>query len=118
MLEKKDFCDQDMIAGLKEIGFPVKTMKIKGLDNGFEEQPVPVLLYEAQKWLRTFKQIEASAAWDSEAGKWFWYVVLMDYPDLSGIYVSRNSTYDLYETALSDGIKEVIQKIKNGEYDV
>ena len=47
MLNNKDYCDYETCVTLEELGFPIRRIKIKG-----KEKNVPILLYEAQKFLR------------------------------------------------------------------
>lgn len=71
-----------------------------------------VHLYEAQKFLRKEKRVEVNSCYDKGNDKWFYYVLFMDYPDLMGITASE-SKYDSYEEALLEGIKQIIEILKN-----
>ena len=111
MLESKDYCDYETWVALKELGysesFPLsKDYEVLGKD-------YDILLYEAQKFLREEKRVEVNSCYDKDNDKWFYYVLFMDYPDLMGITASE-SKYDSYEEALSKGIKETINILKDG----
>lgn len=104
MLNNKDYCDYDTCVALEELGFPIKRIKVKG-----EEKNVPILLYEAQKWLSKEKKIEVNATYDNVVElHWHWYMKSL---------INRNQTtsiinHDSYESALLAGIKEAIKILK------
>jgi hypothetical protein len=107
-LTEKDYCDYDTSITLGELGFPLKRMKVKNfIDGEFSESIVTVLLYEAQKWLREEKEIAVFVTYDKNTSKWFATVINMD--SLETINMAR---CDLYEDALSEGIKEAVKILK------
>lgn len=107
MLTKKDYCDYDTCVAFEELGFPIKRIKVKG-----EEKHVPILLYEAQKWLREKKNIIVSVYYYSKTDKynehWYWILYQNGHEkDISGILGAT------YEEALLEGIKESIKILKD-----
>ena len=112
-LTEKDCCGQNIKDLLAEVGFPIRDYEFCFQGSGvlIKEK---VSLYEAQKWLREEKKVEVNALWDRIAEKWYSYVDFMYYPDLMGIEVAQ-SIYDFYEEALSEGIKEAVQRLKEEE---
>ena len=118
MLTEKDYCDYDTCVALDGLGFPFRKIKIKG-----EEKNVPILLYEAQKWLREEKRICVEV--DCCAGGYVWELCKAYHKDwFSGgttiytHYCEDNAInpllndcgkYDSYEEALLEGIKEAIK---------
>ena len=116
-LTKKDYCDYDTSIALGELGFPLKRMKVKNFINGeFSESIVTVLLYEAQKWLREEKQIEANASFDKMEDGWIAFIQRLDYPDMCGTDVF-STIYNTYESALLVSIKEAIEILKKENND-
>lgn len=115
MLDNKDYCDYDTCVALRELGFTLdmteKVYERNLMTNRYETIPKP-LLYEAQKFLRKNKRVEVNSCYDKGNDKWFYYVLFMDYPDLMGITASE-SKYDSYEEALLEGIKQIIEILKN-----
>lgn len=109
MLTEKDYCDYDTCVTLGELGFPLKRMKVKnGIDGKITEDTiVPVLLYEAQKWLREDKGLIVLVNHlMTQEGDWEW--------EISNKYRSLDMYYS-YEEALSEGIKESIEILKEKE---
>lgn len=109
MFKNEDFCDQTIINGLKEIGFPFKTMRVKGVDNKLSEQILPVTLYEVQKWLRNtrgiFVLIEAPYKTENGLG---WSYTCCNKPitdEDDEVCFATGGLYDSYEEALMEGIK-------------
>ena len=99
MLENKDYCDYDTCVALEELGFSIRIIKVKG-----EEKHVPILLYEAQKWLREVKGVIVLVHHlMTEEGDWEW--------EISYRYRSKGM-YHSYEEALSEGIKEAVKILK------
>ena len=121
MLTEKDYCDYDTYVALKELGFPIRRIKVKGI-----EKNVPILLYEAQKWLREEKEVYVTVIpeyndyrpikgvkYRLEVAHWkddeFGYETIewLDEECLHTII-----TFDSYEEALSEGIKEAVKILK------
>lgn len=105
-LTEKDYCDHDTTVAFEELGFPIRRIKVKGT-----EKNVPISLYEAQKFLRKEKKIDANAFYDNMDAAWRFYVLEIDSPDLSGTH-AYNDTYMSYEEALLEGFKEAIKLLK------
>jgi hypothetical protein len=106
MLTEKDYCDYDTTVALEELGFPIRRIKVKG-----KEKNIPILLYEAQMFLREEKKIDANAFYDNMDAAWRFYVLEIDSPDLSGTH-AYNDTYMSYEEALLEGFKESVKLLK------
>lgn len=130
MLTEKDYCDYETCVALKELGY-------KGISRFFyatKESPLrrysydqilttriadavghtlAISLYVAQKWLREEKNIEANASFDKKDNGWITFIQRLDYPDLCGTDV-LSTVYNTYEAALSEGIKEAIKILKDG----
>lgn len=108
MLKKCDYCDYDTSITLGKLEFPLKRMKVKNLIEGqFSESIVPVLLYEAQKWLREEKKIEVLVLSKGMIGAPYdVQVYTEDYVIQEGI------EYNSYEEALLEGIKEAVEILK------
>ena len=68
-------------------------------------------LYEAQKWLREEKNIEANASFDKMEDGWIAFIQRLDYPDLYGTDVF-STVYNTYESALLVSIKEAVKILK------
>ena len=101
MLENKDYCNHDTCVALEELGFSIRRIKIKG-----EEKHVPILLYEAQKWLREEKGIIVDTIINYTTQE-FDYLVSTWTQDRC-----RGNEYTTYENALLRGIKEAVKKLK------
>lgn len=118
MATNKDYCDFATCVALKELGYNYPLELITDyfgvLDIPFHDQKIH--LYDAQKWLRKEKQIEVNAAWDNEKSYWFWYINEMTDIDYYNSIVSK-STYNSYEEALLEGIKEAIKILKKDDND-
>ena len=144
MLTKNDFCDYDTCVALKELGynrgayayyFPnhkedliFNTHQMRGCSinemlKGYNTYPKDVMghelidaptLWEAQKWLREEKKIVVLVGFDfcpiiSEI-VYNWVIVV------NGNSAKKSSyTYDCFEEALSDGIKEAVKILKENE---
>ena len=114
MLTEKDYCDYETSRELKELGF------IAGLgedncghclyDDAWHDQVDRPLLYEAQKWLREEKEIAVFAIYDKNTSKWFATVINMD-----SLETTNTVRYDLYEEALSEGVREAIKILKEDD---
>lgn len=119
MLTEKDYCDYDTCVALKELGFTLdmteKVYERNLMTNRYETIPKP-LLYEAQKWLREEKNIEANASFDKMEDGWIAFIQRLDYPDMCGTDVF-NTMYNTYESALLVSIKEAIEILKKENND-
>ena len=120
MLTEKDYCDYETCVALEELGFPIRRIKVKG-----EEKHVPILLYEAQKWLREEKDIhievyacaggyiyELCKAYKSDSfsgGTTIYTPNDVDNPKLNDA-----GRYDDFETCLLEGIKKAVKVLKDG----
>ena len=120
-MTEKDYCGYDTRVALEELGFPIRRIKVKGV-----EKIVPILLYEAQKFLRKEKEIcvEVYAC----AGGFMWELCKPFRTDsFSGgttIYVTDDEDnpklndcgkFDEWEDALEDGIKMAVKVVKERE---
>ena len=111
MLTEKDYCDYETCVALEELGFPIRRIKVKG-----KEKHVPILLYEAQKWLREEKKVDVLVYLDDLKG-YFPFIRIWDgswktfinLEEMEGKKVTYSSNY---EEALSEGIKEAIEILK------
>lgn len=120
MLTEKDYCDKDTCVTLKELGLNnVTEARLSISAKVFDLKPEPyielspkILLYEAQKWLREEKYIEANASFDKMEDGWIAFIQRLDYPDLCGTDVF-SIVYNTYESALSKSIKEAVKILKN-----
>ncbi len=130
MLTEKDYCDKDLSDALKESGFPTKMTFIG--EQATIEIPInsgQISLYEAQKWLREEKEVYVTVI-----------PVYNDYRPVKGVkyrlevaHWKDNEfgyetiewldeecphtiiTFDSYEEALSEGIKEAVKILKENE---
>ena len=112
MLTEKDYCDYETSVALKELGYPTKMTFV----NEFGSIEIPInsgliQLYEAQKWLREEKQIEANASFDKMDDGWIAFIQRLDYPDLCGTDIF-STVYNTYESALLVSIKEAVKILK------
>ena len=125
MLTEKDYCDYDTCVTLGELGFPLKRMKVKnGIDGKITEDTiVPVLLYEAQKWLREVKDIyievyscargyiyELCKAY--KPGSFSGGTIIYTPDDFNNPKLNNAGEYDDFEMCLLEGIKESIEILK------
>lgn len=99
MLTEKDWCDENTSHELWQLGLVPDT---------FYDGPI-VLLYEAQKFLREEKKIEIVILGDEYCGGPYFVDV---YNDGGPIQIGHKS-YTVYEDALLDGVKFVIEYLKN-----
>lgn len=127
MLNSKDYCDKDLTAVLKELGYPTKITFIG--EQATIEIPINsglISLYEAQKWLREAKEVYVTVIpeyndyrpikgvkYRLEVAHWkddeFGYETI-EWKDEDYTV----SLFETYEEALSEGIKEAV-KILKGE---
>lgn len=102
MLTEKDYCDYDTCVALEELGFPIRRIKVKG-----KEKYVPILLYEAQKWLREKHQIHIMVDRFGQDHMW-----CIKEKGAIGITHQDYEDYVNYESALLGGIKYAIKLLK------
>ena len=103
MLTEKDYCDYETSIALYELGYDCQVIHL------IAEK---ITLYEAQKWLREEKNIEANASFDKMEDGWIAFIQRLDYPDLCGTDVF-STVYNTYESALSESIKGTIKILKS-----
>ena len=101
MLTEKDYCDLDTSHELWVMGLEPEA---------YYDGPL-ILLYEAQKWLREEKNIEANASFDKTDDGWIAFIQRLDYPDLCGTDIF-STVYNTYESALLVSIKEAVKILK------
>ena len=128
MLTEKDYCDYDTCVALEELGLssvnnecfqskivskeiPLKFFDTTLQSTSLEYAPI-ISLYEAQKWLREEKKIEVNASFDKDSDGWIGFIQRLDYPDLMGTDF-LTPVFNSYEEALLEGIKEVIEILKD-----
>lgn len=124
MLENKDYCDYDTCVALKELGysesFPLsKDYEVLGKD-------YDILLYEAQKWLREEKEAYVTIIPEyNEFGpikgvKYrlevaYWKDDEFGYETIEWLDEECPHTiitFDSYEEALSEGVREAVKLLK------
>ena len=106
MLTKKDYCDYDTCVALKELGYPLIAKEVR-----YEDKAVfvpGVLLYSAQKWLREDKKIEVVVLGEKEIGGPYYANIYTE----SGYAGYVHKPCEKYEEALSEGIKEAVELLK------
>ena len=112
MLTEKDYCNYDTCVALKELGYPMLDNPLGFIIN--ELQIRPVLLYEAQKWLREKGIdicIEVNTKNDRLSDKY--YNVCISYMSrIKREYQYLNENFNSYEEALLEGIKEAVKLLK------
>ena len=101
MLDNEDYCDYDTCVALEELGFPIRRIKVKG-----KEKNIPILLYEAQKWLREEKGVIVGIINNFTIQAFDYYVSTWEEDRY------RGNKYSSYEDALQRGIKEAIKLLK------
>jgi hypothetical protein len=111
MLTDKDYCDYETCVTLNGLGFPFRKIKVKGI-----EKNVPISLYEAQKWLREEKGIFVyiDVPWKTDDGLGWSYFCCnkpMTEEDKEVCFAS-GGFYDSYEEALSEGVCQAIEILK------
>lgn len=123
MLTEKDYCDYDTCVALEELGYPRYHY-----DNGGELDKIlrMVTLYNAQKWLREEKEVYVTVIpeyndycpikgvkYRLEVAHWkddeFGYETI-EWLDEECPHTII--TFDSYEEALSEGIKEAVKILK------
>ena len=106
MLTEKDYCDYETCVALKELGFPIRRIKVKG-----EEKHVPILLYEAQKFLREEKNIIVDVFVDDDSDTPITYNVHKD----GECVIHHHGRYFAikdWSLALLEGIKVAVKILK------
>ena len=118
MASDKDYCDYATCVALKELGYNYPLELITDyfgvLDVPFHDKKIH--LYDAQKWLREEKNIEANASFDKMEDGWIAFIQRLDYPDMCGTDVF-STIYNTYESALLVSIKEAIEILKKENND-
>lgn len=132
MLTEKDYCDLDLSLALKEAGYIGQGRCYYDLDkepNKLRHFGIQVLttrcaealnfilavhLYDAQKWLREEKKLIVLVGFDfcpiTSEIVYNWVIVV------NGNSAKKSSyTYDYFEEALSEGIKEAVKILKEME---
>ena len=109
MITEKDYCDTDTCVALEKLGFPIRRIKVKR-----EEKHVPILLYEAQKFLREEWGVHITINYMYHLNEHSFGVTLRfvgkALRDSGALY--DTTKYSTYEEALNEGIKEVIKLLK------
>jgi hypothetical protein len=105
MLTKKDYCDYDTRIALEELGFPIRSIIVKG-----EEKNVPILLYEAQKWLREDKGIGITIFHNyyHDTHEIFYTIEMYN----TKHWLTTFGEFEDWNVALLEGIKEAIKLLK------
>ena len=116
MLTEKDYCDYETSIALEELGFPLKRIKVKNFIDGEFSNSVPVLLYEAQKFLREEKGIFVyiDVPWKTDGGLG-WSHFCCNKPmteEDKEVCFASGGFYDSYEEALLEGVREAIKILK------
>lgn len=119
MLTEKDYCDYETCVALKELGYPMLDNPLGFIIN--ELQIRPVLLYEAQKWLREEKRIcveidccASGYVWElckAYRNDWFSGGTTI-YDNAIDAMLKDCNRYESYEEALLEGIKEAVKLLK------
>ena len=102
MLTEKDYCNNDITVVLEELGFPIRRIKVKG-----KEKNIPILLYEAQMWLREERGILLQPTYLELSDEWI--CVIHDKNKRHGYSTQKQKDY---EETLFEGIKEVVKILK------
>ena len=107
MLENRDYCDYETCVALKELGFPIRRIKVKGI-----EKNVPILLYEAQKFLREEKDIDIQIMISDHNLRWYYVEIYRNgfCKTLKNGYAIKN--FITYEKALLEGVREAVKILK------
>lgn len=130
MLTETDYCDKDLTAALKDLGFPTKMVFIG--EQATIEIPINsglIKLYEAQKWLRKAKEVYVTVIPEYNDFRpikgvkyrlevTHWKDDEFGYETIEWLDEERPHTiitFDSYEEALSEGIKEAVKILKENE---
>ena len=103
MLTDKDYCDYDTCVALEEFGFSIRRIKVKG-----EEKRVPILLYEAQKWLREEKGVIVEVFVDDDSDTPITYNIHKDGECVCHHHGKYWSVKE-WSVVLSEGIKKAVK---------
>ena len=114
----EDYCTYEQSVALKELGFDWRCYTWYHWDswfgltrsgmyenhNMFEKSISAPTLAQAQKWLRDVKDLILCVGFDSQ---YYWYLCQSDGTVIDGD--DEISTYQTYESALSEGINRAIK---------
>lgn len=111
MLTEKNYCDYDTCVALKELGIGWENVPKKWAKRYFFTR---ITLYDAQKWLREEKKLIVLVGFDfcpiTSEIVYNWVIVV------NGNTAKKSSyTYDYFEEALSEGIKEAVKILKEND---
>ena len=101
MLSNKDYCDYETCVALEELGFPIRRIKVKG-----KEKNVPILLYEAQKFLREKKNLHIEITYSPAC----WTGKIYDLKKWD--YIKGFTFFESFEDTLHTLIKESVKILK------
>lgn len=101
MLNNKDYCDYDTCVTLEELGFPIRRIKIKG-----KEKNVPILLYEAQKFLREKANLHLEITYSPSC----WTGKIYDLKEWD--YIKGFTFFESFEETFHILIKEAVKILK------
>lgn len=124
MLTEKDYCDYDTCVALRELGYNYPQRLIPDYFGVFNEPQYDekIHLYDAQKWLREEKGIFSDIGLFNDGA--FYYCIRQKNNNYwAEIYKScfhddlfdDYGKFESYEEALSEGIKEAINILKENE---
>lgn len=105
MLTEKDYCDYETCVALEELGFPIRRIKVKE-----KEKHVPILLYEAHKWLREEHQLHIEVRYYQNL--WYEY----ELKEAEGKILAEGSAFKTYEDALSTAVYMATEHLKGKKY--
>ena len=119
MLTEKDYCDYETCVALRELGFTLdmteKVYERNLMTNRYETIPKP-LLYEAQKWLREGKHIDALVYLDDLKGYFpfikIWECFLKTFIILEEMEDKKVSYFVNYEEALAEAVRQAVKILK------
>ena len=101
MLSNNDYCDYETCVALEELGFPIRRIKVKG-----KEKNVPILLYEAQKFLREKKNLHIEITYSPAC----WTGKIYDLKKWD--YIKGFTFFESFEDTLHTLIKESVKILK------
>ena len=130
MLTERDYCDYDTCVALKELGITDCSLQYyeKSCPNTLHRnllQPLTIRtaealgrvlaisLYNAQKWLREVKKLHITIYSQSQES-WQYRITKPHQKLEDGLH---GEDFNSFEEALSEGIKEAIEILKQDEYD-
>ena len=110
MLTRKDYCDYDTCVALKELGYNAPQRLLVDYFGVYDEPQYDerIHLYDAQKWLREDKKIEVVVLGEKEIGGPYYADIYTE----SGYAGYIHKPCEKYEEALSEGIKEAVEILK------